>query len=105
MKIEDSGCVEGNVVFTYLDAFHSDKNYVGQLKEHYQRGGLGDGTTKKILEECLQDMLRPIRERRAEYLNDKAQLVDILAKGSQVSREKTEKVLFDVKDIFGLNIL
>ncbi|MEZ9146149.1 hypothetical protein AB4138_17310 [Vibrio sp. 10N.286.52.C3] len=105
LKIEDSGCVEGNVVFTYLDAFHSDKNYVGQLKEHYQRGGLGDGTTKKILEECLQDMLRPIRERRAEYLNDKAQLVDILAKGSQVSREKTEKVLFDVKDIFGLNIL
>lgn len=49
-------------------------------------------------------MLRPIRERRAEYLNDKAQLIDILAKGSQISREKTEKVLFDVKEIFGLNI-
>ncbi|MEZ9466848.1 tryptophan--tRNA ligase [Vibrio breoganii] len=105
LKVEDSGCIEGNVVFTYLDAFHSDKNYVDQLKDHYQRGGLGDGTTKKILEECLQDMLRPIRERRAEYLNDKAQLIDILAKGSLVSREKTEKVLFNVKDIFGLNIL
>lgn len=105
LKVEDSGCIEGNVVFTYLDAFHSDKNYVDQLKDHYQRGGLGDGTTKKILEECLQDMLRPIRERRAEYLNDKAQLVDILAKGSLVSRDKTEKVLFNVKDIFGLNIL
>ncbi|MFA0358902.1 tryptophan--tRNA ligase [Vibrio breoganii] len=105
LKVEDSGCIKGNVVFTYLDAFHSDRNYVDQLKDHYQRGGLGDGTTKKILEECLQDMLRPIRERRAEYLNDKAQLVDILARGSLVSREKTEKVLFNVKDIFGLNIL
>ncbi|MEZ9899409.1 tryptophan--tRNA ligase, partial [Vibrio breoganii] len=59
LKVEDSGCIKGNVVFTYLDAFHSDRNYVDQLKDHYQRGGLGDGTTKKILEECLQDMLRP----------------------------------------------
>ena len=49
-------------------------------------------------------MLRPIRARRSEFLNDKAQLIDILVKGSQVSREKTEKVLFVVKDIFGLNI-
>ncbi|MGY5540504.1 tryptophan--tRNA ligase [Vibrio brasiliensis] len=105
LKIEDAGRVEGNVVFTYLDAFHPDSDYITQLKEHYQRGGLGDGTTKKILEECLQELLRPIREKRAELLNDKAQLIDILAKGSQVSREKTEKVLFDIKDIFGLNIL
>lgn len=104
LRVEDPGNIEGNVVFTYLDAFHQDKAYVSQLKEHYQHGGLGDGTTKKVLEECLQDMLRPIRERRAVYLNDKAQLIDILAKGSQISREKTEKVLFDVKEIFGLNI-
>ncbi len=105
LRVKDPGNIEGNVVFTYLDAFHPDGGYINQLKEHYQRGGLGDGTTKKVLEECLQDMLRPIRERRAEFLNDKAQLVDILAKGSRVSREKTEKVLYDVKDIFGLNIL
>ncbi|KJY84652.1 tryptophanyl-tRNA synthetase [Vibrio galatheae] len=104
LKVEDPGNVKGNVVFTYLDAFHPDKDYIKQLKAHYQRGGLGDGTTKKILEECLQDMLRPIREKRIEFLNDKAQLVEILAKGSQVSREKTSQVLFDVKDIFGLNI-
>lgn len=104
LKIEDPGTVKGNVVFTYLDAFHPDEKYINQLKEHYRRGGLGDGTMKKILEECLQDMLRPIRQRRSEFLNDKAQLVDILAKGSQVSREKTAKVLFEVKDIFGLNI-
>ncbi len=105
LRVEEPGNIKGNVVFTYLDAFHPDKDYINQLKEHYQRGGLGDGTTKKVLEECLQDMLRPIRERRVEFLNDKAQLVDILVEGSQVSRYKTEKVLFDVKDIFGLNIL
>ncbi|EPD5884548.1 tryptophan--tRNA ligase [Vibrio cholerae] len=104
LKIEDPGKVEGNVVFTYLDAFHPDVSYINQLKEHYQRGGLGDGTTKKVLEECLQDMLRPIRERRAEFLSDKAQLIDILRKGSHISREKTEEVLHAVKDIFGLNI-
>lgn len=83
LKIEDAGCVEGNVVFTYLDAFHPDSNYITHLKEHYQRGGLGDGTTKKILEECLQELLRPIREKRAELLDDKAQLIDILVGGSQ----------------------
>ena len=104
LRVEDPGTVEGNVVFTYLDAFYPDKNDVEQLKEHYRRGGLGDGTTKKVLEECLQEMLRPIRERRAEYFNDKAQLLEILSIGSQRSREKTAKVLFDVKDVFGLNI-
>lgn len=104
LKVEDPGKVEGNIVFTYLDAFHPDEGYISQLKEHYRRGGLGDGTTKKVLEECLQDMLRPIRKRRGEFLNDKAQLVDILIKGSQISREKTAEVLFNVKDIFGLNI-
>lgn len=105
LRVEDPGKVEGNVVFTYLDAFHPDDAYVGQLKEHYRRGGLGDSSIKKVLEECLQDMLRPIREKRSEFLNDKAQLVDILIRGSQVSREKTAEVLFDVKDVFGLNIL
>ncbi|MEP1448725.1 MAG: tryptophan--tRNA ligase [Paraglaciecola sp.] len=104
LRVDDPGKVEGNVVFTYLDAFHPDEEYISQLKEHYRRGGLGDGTTKKLLEQCLQDMLRPIRERRIEFLNDKAQLVDTLAKGSQISREKTAEVLFNVKDIFGLNI-
>ncbi|WP_087026288.1 tryptophan--tRNA ligase [Thaumasiovibrio subtropicus] len=105
LRVEDPGRVEGNVVFTYLDAFHPDKGYVDELKAHYQRGGLGDGKTKKILEECLQELLQPIRARRADYLNDKAQLVDILRKGSQISREKTETVLHSVKAVFGLNIL
>lgn len=104
LRVDDPGVVEGNVVFTYLDAFHDDKHEVERLKHAYRRGGLGDGQTKKILEECLQELLRPIRERRAEYLSDKAQLIDILRKGSVISREKTERVLFDVKAVFGLNI-
>tara|TARA_A100000164_G_scaffold332760_1_gene322867 strand:- start:89 stop:796 length:708 start_codon:yes stop_codon:yes gene_type:complete len=104
LKVEDPGKVEGNVVFTYLDAFHPDTKYVSQLKEHYQRGGLGDGTTKKILEECLQEILKPIRERREKYLKDKAQLIDILRAGSEISREKTNDILLRVKSVFGLNL-
>lgn len=104
LRVEDPGNVEGNVVFTYLDAFCQDRDYVAQLKERYQLGGLGDGTTKKILEECLQELLRPIRNNRKRYLNDKAQLIEILQKGSQSSQIKTEQVLFDVKEVFGLNI-
>jgi len=104
LQIEDPGNIEGNVVFTYLDAFYPDASYLADLKKHYQRGGLGDGAIKKILEECLQEMLRPIREKREEYLRDKAQLIEILSQGTKASRVKTEKVLFDVKDIFGLNI-
>lgn len=91
-------------MFTYLGAFHPDVSYINKLKEYYQRGGLGDGTAKKVLEEYLQDMLRPIRERRAEFLSDKAQLIDVLKKRSQIYREKTESVLHTIKDIFGLNI-
>jgi tryptophanyl-tRNA synthetase len=103
LRVEDPGQVEGNIVFTYLDTFHPDTEYVSQLKEHYQRGGLGDGVTKKILEECLQELLKPIRERREQYLNDKSQLIDILRTGSEISRHKTNITLHNVKDIFGLN--
>jgi len=103
LSVNDSGQVEGNVVFTYLDAFHPDAEYVQSLKEHYQRGGLGDGTTKKILEECLQEMLRPIRERREYYLSDKAELIAILKQGTDKARDESEAVLDDVKRAFGLN--
>ncbi len=67
LRVEDPGSVEGNIVFTYLDAFHPDSNYVATLKQQYRQGGLGDGTTKKILEQCLQDLIAPIRERRADF--------------------------------------
>lgn len=65
LRVSDPGHVEGNVVFTYLDAFHSDKVRVAEMKAHYQRGGLGDRQCKNELETCLQTLLAPIRERRA----------------------------------------
>lgn len=104
LRVEDPGNIEGNVVFTYLDAFHPDQSYVAELKEHYQRGGLGDGTTKKVLESCLQDLITPIRQRREEYLNDKAYLVEVLKKGTEKANQETQLVLHDVKSAFGLNL-
>ncbi|RXJ71871.1 tryptophan--tRNA ligase [Veronia nyctiphanis] len=103
LKVDDPGTVEGNVVFTYLDAFHPDKAVVEQLKTHYQRGGLGDGTTKQILEECLQELLTPIREKREAYLSDKAQLMTILREGTLQARENSQTVLRRVKAGFGLS--
>ncbi len=104
LNIEDPGQINGNVVFTYLDAFHSDSVYVDELKGRYQTGGLGDGTTKKILEECLQSILKPIRERREIFMSDKAQLIDILRAGSQKAEEESNQVLNRVKCAFGLNL-
>ncbi|WP_230389800.1 tryptophan--tRNA ligase [Vibrio nitrifigilis] len=104
LRIEDPGQIEGNIVFTYLDAFHPDQALVASLKEHYQAGGLGDGQTKKVLEACLLDMLSPIRQRRERYLADKGELIAVLRRGSEKARERTQKVLFDVRDVFGLNL-
>lgn len=105
LRIEDPGKVEGNVVFTYLDAFYPDEAYVQQLKDNYERGGLADSKLKNILEECLQELLRPIRERRAEFMSDKAQLTKILRAGTEKARSETEGVACDVKAAFGLDIL
>lgn len=104
LKIEDPGKVEDNVVFTYLDAFHPDLAYISELKQSYQAGGVGDGTTKKILEECLQETLKPIRQRRENYISDKAQLVDILKVGTEKSQDETNQVLASVKRAFGLDL-
>ncbi|WP_036829456.1 tryptophan--tRNA ligase, partial [Photobacterium sanctipauli] len=76
LKVEAPGQIEGNVVFTYLDAFCDDKQYVANLKAHYAAGGLGDGVTKKILEECLQEILAPIRHKRESFLADKQELIN-----------------------------
>nr|WP_180706022.1 tryptophan--tRNA ligase [Psychromonas sp. CD1] len=104
LNINDPGQIEGNVVFTYLDAFHSDSKYIETLKRQYQEGGLGDGHTKKILEECLQDFLRPIRLRREMLMNDKAQLLSILKEGTERSQDEANQVLRRVKNAFGLNL-
>ncbi|BCE02625.1 tryptophan--tRNA ligase [Marinicellulosiphila megalodicopiae] len=104
ISIDMPGRIEGNVVFTYLDAFHSDEKFVANLKAQYQAGGLGDGKTKKILEDRLQDLIKPIREARANFIDDKSQLIAILKEGSERSQDEANQVLNNVKRGFGLNL-
>ncbi len=104
LAVEDPGQIEGNVVFSYLDAFHPDLAYIDELKVRYQEGGLGDGTTKKILEECLQEFLKPIRKRREVFISDKAQLIEIVRAGSEKSQDESTQVLNSVKRAFGLDL-
>ncbi len=106
IKVSDPGHVEGNVVFTYLDAFCEDKKTVAELKEHYQRGGLGDVKVKKFLLEVLEEILAPIRQRRAEYEAKPEEVMKILERGTQDANAKASEVLRRVKhgmhiDYFG----
>lgn len=105
IRISDPGKVEGNVVFTYLDAFHPDTAYVQALKTHYEQGGLGDRQCKNILNDCLQALLAPIRERRAELIADKGQLLGILQAGTEKAREVTQQTLLEVKRGLGLPVM
>ncbi len=82
IRVADSGKIEGNIVFTYLDAFDSRADEVAELKAHYQRGGLGDVVLKKRLIEILEALLAPIRKRREEFSADKAVLMQMLKEGS-----------------------
>ncbi|WP_423731397.1 tryptophan--tRNA ligase [Hafnia paralvei] len=105
LHVSDPGHVEGNVVFTYLDAFHPDQAQVAALKEHYQRGGLGDRQCKQELEACLQALLSPIRERRQQFSADKVALMDILQAGTEKAREVTQQTLSEVKRGLGLPVM
>lgn len=105
LKISDPGKVEGNVVFTYLDAFHEDKEKIARMKMHYQQGGLGDRQCKQELEECLQTLLQPIREKRERLITDKAYLQSIIKTGSDRARNLTQSVADEMKRALGLPIL
>lgn len=105
LMVEDPGRVEGNTVFSYLDAFHPDKALVAELKTHYRRGGLGDMKCKRILNDCLQELLAPMRERRSQAMADKGQLLAILQRGTEEARAISDAVLQDVKAAIGLNLL
>ncbi|QBQ15499.1 tryptophan--tRNA ligase [Acinetobacter haemolyticus] len=102
LRIEDPGQVEGNIVFTYLDAFDPNKEEVEELKAHYRRGGLGDGAVKKRLEGILQELIAPIRERRAELEKDPDYIMDILKQGTEKCRDITQQTLDEVKAGLGL---
>ncbi|UGQ27047.1 tryptophan--tRNA ligase [Acinetobacter calcoaceticus] len=102
LRIEDPGQVEGNIVFTYLDAFDPNKEEVEELKAHYRRGGLGDGTVKKRLEAVLKELITPIRERREELAKDPDYIMDVLRQGTDKCRLITQQTLDEVKDGLGL---
>jgi tryptophanyl-tRNA synthetase len=112
IQITDPGHVEGNCVFTYLDAFSnqghfeeylSDYHNLDELKEHYTRGGLGDVKIKKFLNNVLQEELAPIRARRAEFEKDIPLVYDILKKGSEAARETAAKTMDEVKRAMRIN--
>jgi len=102
LKIEDPGHVEGNIAFTYLDAFDTDKAAVAELKAHYMRGGLADSIVKKRLEAVLQEMLEPIRTRRAELANDKGYILQLLREGTEQAREVAANTMSEVRAALGL---
>ena len=103
LRVEDPGQVEGNVVFTYLDAFDDDQAAVAELKERYQLGGLGDMVIKRRLENCLQELLEPIRTRREAFAQDPAQVMAMLKQGTARAREAAGRTLSEVKAAMGLN--
>lgn len=102
LRATDPGKVEGNVVFTYLDAFAEERGFVEELKARYQRGGLGDMAVKRHLEDILQALLAPIRERRARYASDPGYVLDVLQRGTLRAKERTEATLAEVRAALGL---
>ena len=102
LRIEDPGQVEGNVVFTYLDAFDPNTDEVAELKAHYRRGGLGDGTVKKRLQTVLQQLIAPIREQRQYWENRPDDVMDILKAGTAQAQAVTQETLDQVKDGLGV---
>lgn len=102
LKVSDPGQIEGNVVFEYLDAFHTDKEEVEAMKAHYRAGGLGDVTIKRLLISTLNELISPIKERRDHAFADKDRLFDILRTGSAKARAAVGQTLNEVKDGLGL---
>ena len=103
LKVEDPGKVEGNPVFTYLDAFGTDKTKTEEMKAHYARGGLGDSVVKKYLLEELQAFLEPIRKKREEYAKDPGAVMQLLFNGTKVANETANATLLDVRNAMGIN--
>ena len=106
LRREDPGHVEGNPVFTYLDAFCKDEYFaeylpdyknLDELKAHYQRGGLGDMVVKKFLNNVIQTELRPIRERRSDWEKRLPDVYEILKQGTAKARETAAQTLSEVK--------
>ena len=112
LRVEDPGKVEGNTVFTYLDAFSTNDDFaefwpeyqnLDELKDHYRRGGLGDMKCKKFLIKVLDKYLEPIRQRRHEFEKDIPEVFNLLKKGSDAAREVAAQTLNDVRQAMKIN--
>ena len=112
IQVSDPGHLEGNCVFTYLDAFSKPEHFeeylpeyanLDELKAHYTRGGLGDVKIKKFLNNVIQEELAPIRARRAEFEKDIPAVYDILKEGSEVARAAAAQTLSEVKKAMKIN--
>ena len=112
IQVSDPGHIEGNAVFTYLDAFATDEDFaefcpdyknLDEMKEHYQRGGLGDVKCKKLLLNVINKELAPIRARRAQFEKDIPAVYEILKKGTDIARETAAATLSEVKNAMRIN--
>ena len=112
IKVTDPGKVEGNAVFTYLDAFARDEHFaeflpeyanLDELKAHYRRGGLGDMKVKKFLNAVLQSILSPIRERRKTFEKDIPAVYEMLKAGSEKAEKVAAQTLAEVKSAMRIN--
>ncbi|WP_418308982.1 tryptophan--tRNA ligase [Phascolarctobacterium succinatutens] len=112
VRVEDPGKIEGNTVFTYLDAFSTEEHFakflpdyanLDELKAHYKRGGLGDVKVKKFLNNVLQDVLEPIRERRHYWEQRIPEVYEILRAGSKEAEAAAAETLHDVREAMRIN--
>ena len=112
LRVQDPGKVEGNPVFTYLDAFCRPEHFglylpeypnLDELKAHYQRGGLGDMKVKGFLNSIMQETLEPIRNRRKEFSKDIPAIYEMLQQGCEVARAAAAETLADVKKAMKIN--
>lgn len=102
LRVQDPGHLEGNVAFAYLDAFDPDQAGLQEMKAHYVTGGLADSVVKARLEACLQEMLEPIRQRRAKFSQNRGHILHMLKEGTERAREVAARTVDEVKDVLGL---
>lgn len=112
MSLDEPGHLEGNAVFTYLEAFSSDEDFaefwpefktLKELKAQYVKGGIGDGTTKKFLNNVLNKFMEPIRQRRHEFEQDIPEIYNILKKGTEKARETAAQTMCEVRSAMQIN--
>ena len=112
LRVQDPGKVEGNPVFTYLDAFSRPEHFerylpdypnLDELKAHYMRGGLGDVKVKRFLNAVMQETLEPIRNRRKEFEKDIPAIYEMLKKGCETARETAAATLSEVRNAMKIN--